>query len=169
MSSMTTTCARHSNASAPTGSGDGQLLVLGQLVHAKNGDDVGERLVVLQELLHGTGHVVVLVTDDVSGKHARGGVERVDSGVDTELGNLTGQHSGSVQVCEGGGWSRVGKVVSRHVDGLHGGNGTGFGRGNALLEGAKVSGQGRLVTDSGRDAAKQGRHLGTRLGESEDV
>ena len=43
------------------------------------------------------------------------------------------------------------------------------GRGDALLQLAHLVGQGRLVTHRGRHAAEQGRHLGTGLGEPEDV
>ena len=47
------------------GSGDLQLVLLGQLVHTQDGDDVLKGLVVLQDLLHATGDAVVLVSDNV--------------------------------------------------------------------------------------------------------
>ena len=69
-----------------------------------------------------------------------------------------------VQMRERGGGRRIREVVGRHVDGLDGGNGALVGRGNALLEGAQVGRQGRLVADGTGDAAEQGRHLGARPG-----
>ena len=48
-----------------------------------------------------------------------GGVEGVHSGVDSTLGDGPGQHSGGVQVSEGGGRGGVSQVVSGHVDGLN--------------------------------------------------
>ncbi len=60
-------------------------------------------------------------------------------------------------------------IISWHVDGLHGGDGTLLGGGNPLLHGTHIGGQGWLVSDSGRDTTQQSRHLGTGLGESENV
>ena len=110
-----------------------QLVLLGQLVHTENGNDILERLVVLEDLLDGRRDLVVLRTDDTGVKHTRLGVERVDGGVDTKLSDRTRQHGGGVQVREGGGRSGIRQIVSGHVDGLHGGDGTLLGRGDTLL------------------------------------
>lgn len=60
----------------------------------------------------------MLGTDDV-GVHDTGGrVQGVDGGVDTQLSDGAGQHSGGIQVSEGGGWGGVSQIVSGHVDGL---------------------------------------------------
>ena len=99
----------------------------------------------------------------------RCGIEGIDSGVDTELGDAAGQDSGGVQMGEGGGGGGIGQIVSGHVDGLDRGDGTLLGGGDSLLHGTHVSGQGGLVTDSGGDTTEQGRHLGTGLGEAENV
>ena len=122
----------------------------------------------------------------------RCGIEGIDSGVNSELGNGARQHSGGVQMGEGGSGGGIGQIVSGHVDGLSKfkenrnqnkmletkgsslpyldrGNGTLLGGGDSLLHGTHVSGQSGLVTDSGGDTTKQGRHLGTGLGESEKV
>mmetsp|Transcript_29205 Transcript_29205/g.63386 ORF Transcript_29205/g.63386 Transcript_29205/m.63386 type:complete len:454 (+) Transcript_29205:182-1543(+) len=152
-----------------TCAGDDELIVLGKLVHTKNGDNVLKALVILKDLLSGTGNLVVLVTDNTGVKHTGGGVEGIDGGVDTKFGNSTGQDSGSVKMGEGGGGGRIGKIIGRDVDSLDGGNGTLGGGGNTLLETTHISGQGGLVTDSGRDTSKKGGHLGTGLGETEDV
>uniref|UniRef100_A0A182WD12 Uncharacterized protein n=1 Tax=Anopheles minimus TaxID=112268 RepID=A0A182WD12_9DIPT len=146
-----------------------QLVLLGQLIHTQDGNDILKRLVILQDLLHATGNVVVLRADDVRVHDTRGRIERIHGRVDTQLGDGTRQHSGGVQVSEGGGRSRIGQIVSRHVDGLHRRDGTLLRRGNTLLHATHVRGQGRLVTDSGRDTTQQGRHLRTGLGEAEDV
>ena len=64
---------------------------------------------------------------------------------------------------EGGGRGGVSQVVSGHVDGLHGGDGSLGGGGNSFLHATHVSGQGWLVTDSGGDTTQKSRHLGTGL------
>ena len=40
-----------------------ELVLLGQLIHTKNGNDILEGLVVLEDLLDGGGDVVVLLAD----------------------------------------------------------------------------------------------------------
>src|SRR5262245_18739629 len=52
--------------------GNGDLVLLRQLVHAENGDDVLERLVALQDLLHAAGDRVMLLANDARIEHARG-------------------------------------------------------------------------------------------------
>ena len=72
-------------------------------------------------------------TYDTRVKHTGLGVERVDSRVDTKLGNGTRQHSGGVQVSEGGSGSRIRQIIGGHVDGLHGRDGTLLGGRDTLL------------------------------------
>ena len=48
--------------------------------------------------------------------------------------STSGQDGGGVQVSEGGGGGGVSQVVGRHVDGLHGGDGTLLCRGDSLLK-----------------------------------
>lgn len=167
-----------------SGSLDGELVLLRQLIHTHckvsdvpwydptgltNGNDILERLVRLQDLLRSGGNIVVSLTDDSGVQHSRLGVERVNGGVDTQLGDTSRQHSGGVQVGEGGGRSGIGQIIGRHVDGLDRGNRTLLGGGNSLLHTTHIGGEGRLVSDSGRNSTEQGRHLGTGLGESENV
>jgi peptide chain release factor 1 len=64
---------------------------------------------------------------------------------------------------------RVGQVVGRHVDGLHGRDRALVRRGDALLQLAHVGGERRLITDGRRDAAEERRDLRARLREAEDV
>eukprot|EP00128_Syssomonas_multiformis_P016704 Colp12_sorted_trinity150504_noHs@24768 len=152
-----------------TGTGDGELILLGQLIHTQNGNNILERLVVLEDLLDTTGSVVVLLTDNAGVENTRGRVEGIDGGVNTQLSNTTRQHSGSIQVSEGGGRGGISKIVGGHVNGLHGGNGTLLGGGNTLLHSTHVGGEGWLVTDSGGNTTEKGRHLGTGLSETENV
>ena len=79
------------------------------------------------------------------------------------------EHDEGVEEAEGRGRGRVGQVVGRDVDGLHRGDGALLGRGDPLLQGAHLGGQGRLVAHVRRHAAQQGRDLGAGLGEAEDV
>ena len=58
--------------------GDDELVVLGELVHAEDGDDVLEVLVFLENELDVAGDLVVLLADDLRVEDPRGGVERVD-------------------------------------------------------------------------------------------
>ena len=60
----------------------------------------------------------MLQSDDVGVHDTGGGLERVDGGVEAQLGDLTRQHGGGVQVREGGGRRGIGQIVSGHVDGL---------------------------------------------------
>merc|ERR1739844_611711 len=151
------------------GPGHLDLVLLGQLVHSEDSNDILERLVVLEQLLDTSGDLVVLTTDDVGVHDTAGRVEGIHSRVDTSLSNRSGEHSGGVQVSEGGGWGRVSQVISRHVDGLDRGNGALLGGGDSLLHATHVSGQGWLVAHSRRNTTQQSGHFGTGLSESEDV
>jgi hypothetical protein len=79
-------------------------------------------LVALQDLLHATGDVVVLLADDARVEHARGRVERVDRRVDAQLGDRADSTVVASKVGEGGRRRRVGQVVGGHVDRLHRGD-----------------------------------------------
>lgn len=105
----------------------------------QNGNDILQRLVVLEDLLDTSSNRVVLSTDDVGVHDTGGGIEGVDGRVDTQLGDGSRQDSGGVQVSKGGGWGRVSQVVSGHIDGLHGGDGALLGGGDAFLLGEEYS------------------------------
>ena len=64
------------------GPGDGDPVLLGQLVEAEDGDDVLELLVALEDALDPAGHVVVAVAHDLGGQDVRGGRQRVDGRID---------------------------------------------------------------------------------------
>merc|ERR1712014_211668 len=70
---------------------------------------------------------------------------------------------------ESGSGSRISQIISRHINSLDRGNGTGLGGSNTLLEFSQISTEGRLVTDSRRDTTQKSGHLRTSLGESENV
>ena len=59
------------------GARHGQLVVVGELVHAEDGDDVLQVLVALQHALDLLRHVVVLLADDVRVEDAAGRGQRV--------------------------------------------------------------------------------------------
>ncbi len=70
---------------------------------------------------------------------------------------------------EGVGRRGIGQIVRRHVNGLHGGDGT-LGRGSdALLEVAHFGGQRGLITHGGWRTAEQGGDFGAGLRETEHV
>ena len=96
-------------------------------------------------------------------------IERVDRGVDAELGDLAGQDRGRIQMRERGRRRRVGQIVGRHVDRLDRGDRALGGRGDPLLERAHVGAERRLIADRRGDPAEQRRDLRARLGEAEDV
>lgn len=74
----------------------------------------------LKDLLHTTGNIVVFGSNNVGVHDTGGGVQGVDSGVDTQLSDGAGQHSSGIQVSEGCGGGGVSQVISRHIDGLKG-------------------------------------------------
>ena len=97
-----------------------EFVLLRQLVHAQDSNNILERLVVLKDLLDGSGDIVVFPTDDTGVQHTGLGVQRVDSGVDTQLSDGTGQHSGGIQVGESGSGGRVSQIIGGDVNGLDG-------------------------------------------------
>ena len=98
-----------------------------------------------------------------------GGVERVNCRINTKLCDRTGQYGGCIQVSEGACRSRVSQVVRRYIYSLYGGDGTGLGGGNTLLQSADVVCQSGLITYCGRHTAQQCGYFGTSLNETENV
>ncbi|XP_037510918.1 ATP synthase subunit beta, mitochondrial [Rhipicephalus sanguineus] len=80
-----------------------QFVLFRQLVHAQDGNDVLERLAVLENLLDTTCNVVVLLADNVGVHNTRGRVQGVHCRVNSKLSNTSGQHSGGVQENKSGG------------------------------------------------------------------
>jgi len=70
---------------------------------------------------------------------------------------------------EGGSRSRISQIIGWHVDGLDGSNGSLGGGGNTLLHQTHVDGEGWLITDGRWETTEKSGHLGTGLGEAENV
>ena len=109
------------------------------------------------------------LTNNIWGQNTGGGLKWVDGWVNTKLSQGTRQHSVGIQMCEGGSWGRISEIICWHIDSLDRGDGTRLGGGDSLLKGTQIGGEGWLISDSGWDTTKQGRHLRTGLSESEDV
>ena len=151
------------------GAGHGQFVFFRQFVHAEDGDDVLQFLVLLQDGLHAAGDVIVVFADNHRVEDPRGRVERVHSRVDALFGDRARKHRGRVKVSERRGRRRVGKVVRRNVHGLHRGDRALVGRSDAFLQRAHVGGQCWLVAHGRRNTAEQSGHFRTGLREAEDV
>ena len=95
--------------------------------------------------------------------------QRIDGRIDALLADRPLQVDESVELAEGGGRGGVGRVVGRHVHGLHRGDGPLAGRGDPLLQLAHLGGQRGLVAHGRRHPAQQGRHLAAGLREAENV
>ena len=116
-----------------------QLVLFRQFIHTQDSNDILKGLVVLKNLLDGSGDLIMLPTDNAWIQHARLGVQGVDSGVNTQLSNRTRQYSGGVQVGESGSGGRISQIVGRDVDGLDGCNRTLLGGGDTLLPSKEMS------------------------------
>src|ERR671916_279408 len=128
---------------------DDDLVLLGELVDAEDGDDVLELLVALQDVLDLLGDLVVLVADDRRVEDRGGGGQRVHRRVDALLGEAATELDRRVQVGKHRERGRVGEVVRRDVYRLEARYGALLGRGDALLEGAHLRAEGGLVADFG--------------------
>ncbi len=111
----------------------------------------------------------MVVAHDTGIQHARFGAEGIDSRVNTELGDATGQHCGSIQMGKSGCGSWICQIIGGDINGLNGGDGA-FLRGrDSFLHQSHVNCEGRLITDGRGDTAEEGRHFGASLGEAENV
>ena len=147
----------------------GELILLGQLVHAENRDDVLQRLVLLQRRLNRACRVVMLLADDAWLEQTRGRIERIDCRVDTQLRDRTVEVGRRIEMRERRRRRGIGEIVRGHVHGLHRGDRALVGRRDALLQRAHVGRQRRLIAHGRRNTAEQCRHLCARLREAEDV
>src|SRR6185437_2769449 len=99
-----------------------------------DGDDVFQRLVLLQHFLHAAGDGVMLLADHLWVQDSGGRVQRVHRREDAQRGDVARQDGGGVKVRERSRRCRVGQVVGGHVDRLHRGDRTLGGGGDALLQ-----------------------------------
>ncbi len=111
----------------------------------------------------------MFLTDNQRIQLTRGGVQRVDRRVDTQLRDLTRQYYSRIKVGEGGCRRRVSQVIRRYVYRLDRRDGTGLGRGDTFLQNAHLFRQSRLVTYRRRHTTQQCRYFGTRQGVTVDV
>ena len=148
---------------------DDELVLVGELVHPEDRDDVLQVLVALEDLLDARRDAVVVVGDDPGLERAGGRVERVHRRVDALLDDRARERRRRVEVGERVRRGRVGEVVGGDVDRLHRRDRARRRRGDALLELAHLGRERRLVADGARHAAEQRRDLGARLDEAEDV
>ena len=95
--------------------------------------------------------------------------QRIDRRVNALFRNRAFQVEERVELAERGGRGGVGRIVGRHVHGLHRGDGPLVRRGDAFLQRAHFRGERRLVTHRGRHATEQRGHLAARLREAENV
>ena len=102
-----------------TGAADRLFILLGEFLHAHDGDDILKLPVALQNALDGTGDLIVLLPDDLRREDAAGGIQGIDRRVDAEGGDGTIQNGGGIQMGEGGGGGGVGEVIGRDIDRLH--------------------------------------------------
>src|SRR3954465_2102849 len=79
---------------------DDDLVLVGELVDAEDGDDVLQLLVALQDLLDPVGDVEVLLAQDLGLEDRRGRVERVDGRVDALLGDRARERRRGVEMGE---------------------------------------------------------------------
>merc|ERR1712203_1092600 len=71
------------------------------------------KLVFFRQLVHTQN------TDNIRVHDTRSGIKRIYSGIDTQFGNGSGQHSGGVQVSECGGRGGISQVISGYINSLY--------------------------------------------------
>ena len=111
----------------------GQLVLLRKLIHTEDGNDILQLIVSLKDLFDALGAVVMCFSNDVGSKYPGCRIKRINSRIDTELGDLTAQNRGGIEVgkcCRGSG---VGKVIGRYIYCLNRCDGTVTRRCNTLL------------------------------------
>src|SRR5919199_276962 len=147
----------------------GELVLIAQLVDAKDGDDVLQVLVLLQHALHLARDVVVVLAHDARRQDRAYRAQRVHGRIDAPLGNGALERDRRVEVGEGRRRRRVGVIVGGHVDGLQRGDRAALGRGDPFLQLAHLVRERGLIADRAWQATQQRRDLGAGLGEAEDI
>src|SRR5699024_8309042 len=82
--------------------GNSLLVFVRQFVHTENGNDVTQLVIALQCFLDATSNGVVLFANNLGIQLTTGGVQRVNSRINTQSSNLTCQNDCRVQVQESG-------------------------------------------------------------------
>ncbi len=125
-------------------SADNQFVLIGELVHSKDCNDVLQLVIFLKYLLHPLCCIVMLLSDNVRVEDTGCGLKRVHGRIDTQRCNLSAQYGSSVQMRECCRRSRVRKVIGRHINGLYGCDGSVLCGSDTLLKSAHLSCQSRL-------------------------
>ena len=148
---------------------DGELVLFGELIHTKDGDDILKILVSLEDGLDLSCDFVVFLTDDIRIKEVGRGGKRIDGRIETQGCDGTIQDGLCIEMGEGGCRSRIGQIVGRDIDSLDGGDGPVLGGSDTFLELTHFGSQGWLITDGGRHTSQKGGDFTSGLGETIDV
>ena len=127
---------------------DGHAVFFRKLIHTENRDDILQILIALQNQLHRTSDLVMLRADDMGIQNPRSSVERIDGGINAQLGDLSRKNRGRIEMSKGRRRSRIGEIVGRDINSLDGCYRTFMRRRYTFLQFAQVGRQGRLITDS---------------------
>lgn len=92
-----------------------QFIFFRKFLHTKDGDDVLQFLVALQNLFHALCYVIMFLSHDVRVKDTGRRSQWIDSRIDTQFRNLTVEHGRCIQMAEGCCRSRVRQVIRRHI------------------------------------------------------
>src|ERR1700733_3699490 len=148
---------------------DGLLVVVGKFFDAKNGDDVLQFLVALQNGFHRARHVVMFLADDARIQNAREAGQRINGGINAAFDDLAAEVGRGVQGRESCGWRGIGVIVRRNVNGLYGCDRAILGGRDALLQLADFGVEVVLVADGGGHASEQRGNFRAGLHEAENV
>ena len=109
------------------------------------------------------------LADNVRLQNARGGIQRIYRRVDALLDDLAGEDGLCVQMGECGRRSRVGQVVRRNIDRLHGRDRAVLGGSDTLLQRTDLISQRRLVANRRGHTAHQRGNLRACLHITENI
>ena len=146
-----------------------QFVLFAQFVDTEDGNDVLQFAVALERALHAAGDLVVPLAHILRIKDAAGGSERIDGRIDALLRDRTLQIEEGVEIAKRGSRGRIGRIISRHVDSLHGGDGSLLRARDPLLQGTHLRGERGLVADGAGHTAQQRAHFAPCLREPEDI
>jgi peptide chain release factor 1 len=128
-------------------SSDDESILLRELIHTEDRDDILEFFIPLEDLLTGTSGVIVVISYGGWCEDGRCRVERIDCRIDAQFCDRAREYHSRIEVSEGIRWSGIGEVISGDVDGLYGCDRSIAGRGDTLLESTHISRESRLVSD----------------------
>ena len=98
------------------------LVFIRQFINSQDCDDILQFRIFLQDYLHLTGNLVMIIPDIGRIQNPGSRIKRVHRRINTFFNQFAGKYHGAVKVGKGGGRCRVRQVVCRHVDALNGRN-----------------------------------------------